>query len=56
MISEINELAIGIDLGPESSQITFYNRQNSAPKTVSLVPGEENYQITTPKDLFSLVE
>lgn len=56
MISEINELAIGIDLGPESAQLTFYNRQNSAPKTVSIVPGEENYQIATPKDLFSLVE
>lgn len=56
MISEINELAIGIDLGPESSQLTFYNRQNSGPRTVSVVPGEDNYQIATPKNLFSLVE
>ncbi len=56
MISEINELAIGIDLGPESSQLTFYNRQNSGPRTVSVVPGGDNYQIETPKNLFSLVE
>ncbi len=43
MISEINELALGIDLGPVNSQLTFYNRQNSGPRTVSVVPGEENY-------------
>ena len=41
MISEINELALGIDLGPVNSQLTFYNRQNSGPRTVSVVPGEE---------------
>ena len=56
MISEINELAIGIDLGLEYSQLTFYNRQNSGPRTVSVVPGEDNYQIETPKNLFSLIE
>ena len=39
MISEINELALGIDLGPVNSQLTFYNRQNSGPRTVSVVPG-----------------
>ena len=56
MISEINELALGIDLGPVNSQLTFYNRQNSGPRTVSVVPGEENYQIATPAELFSLME
>ncbi len=56
MISATNELAIGIDLGLTSSQLTFYNRQNSSPRTVSLVPGEENYQITTPGELFYQVE
>ena len=56
MISEINELALGIDLGPVNSQLTFYNRQNSAPRTVSVVPGEENYQITTPAELFPTME
>ena len=56
MISEINELALGIDLGPVNSQLTFYNRQNSGPRTVSVVPGEENYQIATPAELFSLIE
>lgn len=56
MISEMNELALGIDLGPAYSQLTFYNRQNSGPRTVSIVPGEEKYLITTPKELFGLVE
>ena len=41
MISEINELALGIDLGPVNSQLTFYNRQNSGPRTVSVVRGRK---------------
>ncbi|MDO5425880.1 MAG: DUF5716 family protein [Eubacteriales bacterium] len=56
MINELNELAIGFDLCSDFSQITFYNRKGSEPMTVSLVPGQEQYQIPTPKDLFSLVE
>ena len=56
MISEINELALGIDLGPVNSQLTFYNRQNSGPRTVSVVPGEGRSQIATPAELFSLME
>ena len=32
MISEINELALGIDLGPVNSQLAA-NRQNSGPRT-----------------------
>ena len=34
----------------------FYNRQNSARRTVSVVPGEENYQIATPAELFPTME
>lgn len=56
MISEINELAVGFDLAEKGSQLTFYNRQNSGPMTVSLVPGEERYLLDTPKGLFSLIE
>ena len=51
MISEMNELAIGFDLTPKGSQLTFYNRQNSGPMTVSLVPGEERYLLNTPEEL-----
>lgn len=55
MISEMNELAIGFDLTPKGSQLTFYNRQNSGPMTVSLVPGEERYLLNTPEELFPLI-
>lgn len=56
MIKEYSEIFIGFDLCYDYSQITFYNRQISEPMTVTTVPGEERYQITTPRDLFPLVE
>ena len=43
MINELNELAVGVDLGKEFSQITFYSRKNSEPMTVSQTAGEEDY-------------
>ncbi|MDY3920057.1 MAG: DUF5716 family protein [Candidatus Limivivens sp.] len=56
MINELNEIAIGFDLCSDFSQITFYNRKNSEPMTVTRTAGEEKYQIPTPKELFPLVE
>lgn len=56
MIFESNDIIIGFDLNREDSQITFYNRTNADPMTVSIVPGEEKYLIPTPKDIFSLIE
>ena len=43
MIFESNDIIIGFDLNREDSQITFYNRTNADPMTVSIVPGEEKY-------------
>lgn len=56
MINELNEMIVGFDLCSDFSQMTFYNRNNTEPMTVSLVPGKEEYKIATPKDLFPLVE
>ena len=56
MINELNELAVGVDLGKEFSQITFYSRKNSEPMTVSQTAGEEDYQIPTPREVFAAVE
>ena len=50
MINELNELAVGVDLGKEFSQITFYSRKNSEPMTVSQTAGEEDYQIIAEVD------
>lgn len=56
MTMDYNEVAIGFDLGRESSVFTFYHQNNTEPMTVSSVPGEEKYQIPTPRDLFPLIE
>lgn len=56
MINELNEIAVGFDLGPTVSMITFYTRRNNDPMTVSTARGQEQYEIPTPKNLFSLVE
>lgn len=56
MTMDYNEVAIGFDLGRESSVFTFYHKNNTEPMTVSSVPGEEKYQIPTPRDLFPLIE
>lgn len=56
MINELNEIAVGIDLCRKSTQITFYNRKNTEPKTVAAGSENSKYQIETPKELFSLVE
>lgn len=56
MINELNELAVGVDLGKEFSQITFYSRKNSEPMTVSQTAGKEDYQIPTPREVFAAVE
>ena len=56
MTMDYNEVAIGFDLGRDSSVFTFYHQNNTEPMTVSSVPGEEKYQIPTPRDLFPLIE
>lgn len=56
MTMDYNEVAIGFDLGRESSVFTFYHQNNTEPMTVSSVLGEEKYQIPTPRDLFPLIE
>lgn len=56
MAMEYNEVVIGFDLGRDSSILTFYHKNNTEPMTVSSVPGEEKYQIPTPRDLFPLIE
>lgn len=56
MTSDYNGVMIGFDLCPDFSQITFYHQKYNEPITVSAVPGEEKYQMPTPRDLFSLVE
>ncbi len=56
MAMEYNEVVIGFDLGRGSSILTFYHKNNTEPMTVSSVPGEEKYQIPTPRDLFPLIE
>lgn len=56
MTMDYNEVIIGFDLGYDSSVLTFYHQNNTEPMTVSSVPGEEKYQIPTPRDLFPLIE
>ena len=56
MAMDFNEVIIGFDLGRNSSVLTFYHQNNTEPKTVSAVAGEEKYQIPTPRDLFPLIE
>lgn len=56
MIKEQNELALGIDLGPHAALLTFYNRKNAEPMTVSLSREQEQYEIPVPETLFSRVE
>ena len=55
MAMDFNEVIIGFDLGRNSSVLTFYHQNNTEPKTVSAVAGEEKYQIPTPRDLFPLI-
>ena len=47
MIREQHRTIVGFDLGDEYSQITFYNRRNEEPMTISTVPGSEKYLIPT---------
>ena len=47
MIREQHRTIVGLDLGKEYSQITFYNRGNEEPVTVSPVPGSGKYLIPT---------
>ena len=56
MVHETQEIIVGFDLGYEYSQLTFYGRNNTEPLTLSLVQGEKQYRLPTPKDLFALVE
>lgn len=42
-----NKVVIGIDLGNDFSQISYCRRDQSMPDTVSLVMGEEQYNIPT---------
>lgn len=56
MAVDYNEVAVGIDLGRETSVMTFYHKNNTEPMTVSSVPGEEKFRFPTPRDLFPLVE
>ena len=44
MAMDFNEVIIGFDLGRNSSVLTFYHQNNTEPKTVSAVAGEEKYQ------------
>jgi len=56
MINEQNKMMVGFDLCYDNSQLTVYSQNNTEPITVSTALGEEQYQISTPKDLFPLVE
>lgn len=56
MINESNKIMAGFDLGYEYSQLTIYSQSKAEPSTVTTVPGEEKFQIPTPKDLFPLVD
>lgn len=56
MINEMNEILVGFDLDREYSMISFYTRNNTEPRTVSRIPGEQKYRFPTPGDLYSLVE
>ena len=47
MIREQHRTIVGLDIGREYSQITFFNRSHEDPVTVSPVPGSEKYLIPT---------
>jgi len=46
-ITKRNKVVIGLDLGSDYSQISYCRRDQSMPDTVSLVMGEEQYNIPT---------
>lgn len=47
---------IGLDLDREFSQISYYSERNMEPETVSIMENQDKYLISTPQDLFSVIE
>ena len=47
MDAKQEELYIGIDLGDDWTQISYYRPEMKEPETISVVAGEERYRIPT---------
>ena len=46
-ITKKNKVVVGFDLGNDYSQISYCRQNQSMPDTISLVMGEEQYNIPT---------